>query len=1067
MSNNSNNSYWLNPLSWLQQLSPFANPTQGHQESAETTVNPIYVNQLKTVGNTVGNTYITSESSATNSVPTEPNIVTDIVTDTTLDIDAKIKINEDQIAENKLIINNNNKGIKFYTDLHNHLLDSERNKLNNLVTINKDLNNKNIALENEIVDLNTRRNDDLKKANKILLPDANILPDAIINLINNINNILKSSPPSSYDIVSQESINEDNLKDDTNEDTNEDTVVSSNDVFQGDNSTKDTALSSSSSSNDIVQDDEHDKQVISDIVSGNNVNEAVNLNSNDDLNLESNAEPLISDVVPDDNSNGNTGTNGQQTIQNNNSEDVAEFREITPITKNSCYSEDLAKLFNFFLDPNISHNISNKSDVIKIISDLMKEDDPGVTPIDQCVNKNKISNRSDINKELVNFINSEIPTDMREHYRCVQNRRTLILLYLWKKTQKLYTVYGKTMTKKIYAEQQENFKTIFKKLISEIYGNIQLSKFKNYLISCNISKTKPIFYILKIEQESTNITCTITLTTLSMILWILPEIDHDFTDRSAFIPFIKKLIKVKTKQNDNAHLLLTILENKIKPESATEMILELCNLYKIPFLNYSENKDKVIYDLDTKIPENKWASQLPKFLINDDKNIRNYSDVNDLSNLQFAQLKNLFIVNNHPITDYDSGSGPSHKERPNENKIDIPKGEINYRFNLKYDDIDILSFYTNKTTRPEKYVLRLYGIDKNGSNITRKISRLFYLNNITSNDVIKLQKQIPTNQRNLYMPALAMAKLSGDVQYFIASLVGAANNNDNNTIFMHSSKDYSTIFHVLGLRNCTYKIDGKLIDLNKKNIIGNLVSIRDRGTNFVPKSQRMIDIITLLFVILNYDNLFSSLNSSNGEDSEEIQVILNSVNVGQKRVSQNTSLNNSSRKESRTESHYYEQIKNYFNYIKKCIQNKFQTPNISLLINNLNTEMWNNLRDCIKDNVTNITIDNLNLNEYQEKVVNFNYDYVDYWIAEKIYDDIISPPVSTSSNGNSNSGSSNSDVAMNVENSNAGGSNKNKTIKHKRNKKNKTNRNKRNKRNKKNKTIRKKRKRKNKTIKYV
>ena len=92
-------------------------------------------------------------------------------------------------------------------------------------------------------------------------------------------------------------------------------------------------------------------------------------------------------------------------------------------------------------------------------------------------------------------------------------------------------------------------------------------------------------------------------------------------------------------------------------------------------------------------------------------------------------------------------------------------------------------------------------------------------------------------------------------------------------------------------------------------------------------------------------------------------------------------------------------------------------------------------------------------------VYNFTYTSMDYWIAEKIYDYIISEPLSTSSSSNSNSNI--------IYGNHRGGSKKNKTIRKKRNKKNKTNRKKRNRRNRKNKTIRKKRKRKNKTIKYV
>ena len=148
--------------------------------------------------------------------------------------------------------------------------------------------------------------------------------------------------------------------------------------------------------------------------------------------------------------------------------------------------------------------------------------------------------------------------------------------------------------------------------------------------------------------------------------------------------------------------------------------------------------------------------------------------------------------------------------------------------------------------------------------------------------------------------------------------------------------------------------------------------------------------------------------------------------------------------------------------------------NTLLIPMGIHTPSWNRLNDlfiinkfepdnfpnyCFPKYIRNI----INIKEFlsnnKRKVYNFEYTSMDYWIAEKIYDYIISPPLPSSSSGNGNG----NDVQV----MDLGGSKKNKTIKHKRNRKNKTNRNKRNRRNRRNKTIRKKRKRKNKTIKYI
>jgi hypothetical protein len=249
---------------------------------------------------------------------------------------------------------------------------------------------------------------------------------------------------------------------------------------------------------------------------------------------------------------------------------------------------------------------------------------------------------------------------------------------------------------------------------------------------------------------------------------------------------------------------------------------------------------------------------------------------------------------------------------------------------------------------------------------------------------------------------------------------------------MDSSKDYSAIFNVLSLEYCKYTIDGHIIDLNDKNIIGNLVSIRDRGTNFVPKSERMINIITLMYLCIE-----------NPDIGDENIIIINSLVTIFRCIKETM-----------------------FEIIKSHMSNLDYNSNENTLLipMGIHTPSWHVLNDFFPNNCFPKDIhDIINIKEFlsnnKRKVYNFEYTSMDYWIAEKIYDHIISPPLPSSSSGN---GTGNGVQAMD-----SGGSKKNKTIKHKRNRKNKTNRNKRNRRNRRNRTIRKKRKRKNKTIKYI
>jgi hypothetical protein len=1003
-----------------------ATKDSGSISSSTETKIPSHNNQLQTVGNTDG----TAVSSATNSAATNsaatnsvtygstsssafPQELSNIVNENILTIDATISNNEDLIE-----------GLRERLISHEQAVEQGIVYSGHEEFIPNYINGEIYRLTNEITELKKKR---LEEQQRLKDQGPDILDKATLNDINQILNL--SLAP--------------------------DDVVSEN---------AESSSASNSVSNLVAE-----TQKESFIQGSTNLSVNGQVTENSSNSSESNSAPEIQE---------------EPLIQ-----DYSNLHVISPVTKTSCYSEDLAKLFNFYLDPEninkITDNIFNSINSIfenlihQAKTHLKNPEPPQNNDINKTISPEKINIQNEItqkfkkiknsgkNRLLIEFINKKIPKNEQEIYKLTINRRILILNYLYDIAQYDISKYSirKSGKIKIICKtniSQEYFKKIILPFIKEIYSNIQVSYFKTYLIVLEKNNIKPIFYDLKIEQTNNEnkpekIVCTIKLTTLSMILWVLPEIQHDFGN-TIFIDNIKALIKAKNKNtnsiNDYDYLLLKILDTTISPESATKMFLELCNFYKIPFLNYSENKDKVIYDLDNDIPENKWSSQLPKFLINPESYVINTSDINDHSKSQFAQLDRLQISQFHPIIDYDSGSGPTHDERTDV-ILHAPVEALDYTFDLKYGDLNILMF--NKKTLESEYNLQLYRIGKNGTNLKNSVtlsSSIHYIASITTNLVNNLYSKIHQNALPYVMPSLSMAKLCGDVQYFIASLVNAANINNPKAIFMDSSKDYSAIFHVLGLKNCTYTINGiETIDLNKKNIMGNLVSIRNRGTNFVPKSQRMIDIITLLFVILNYDNLFTSLNIKNLEDGEVTRLISTESLKKPKTIS---SIN------------YYESIKDFFYEIKNCIEQQFEKPNISLLINQLNTKMWKNLCDCIKDNVANltnlinITIDNLNLNEYQEKVVNFNYDYVDYWIAEKIYDHIISQ------SGASSSGNGNGTGVQSMETVNpGGGSKKNKTIKHKRNRKNKTNRNKRNRRNRRNRTIRKKRKRKNKTIKYI
>jgi hypothetical protein len=372
----------------------------------------------------------------------------------------------------------------------------------------------------------------------------------------------------------------------------------------------------------------------------------------------------------------------------------------------------------------------------------------------------------------------------------------------------------------------------------------------------------------------------------------------------------------------------------------------------------------------------------------------------------------------------------------------------------------LLRFYISPKSRSDDsknpYRLILNSIGEYGGNLSFHWDNNLKIKNININVVEEVLKKYSNNSMKNYITSLATAKLCGDIQYLISSLICSANINDDNKnqIFMDSSKDYSAIFNVLSLEYCKYFITGKSIfdetntkprevNLNDKNIIGNLVSIRDKGTNFVPKSERMINIITLMYLCIKNQAV------GNQNDSRQFQILINMFNC----IKSNS-------------------LKILQTGISNLEHESNDNQNILLGPMGIHEPSWflfnkfykNDYRDrgfpnnCFDEYKYQINIKEL-LSKYKMNVYNFTYTSMDYWIAEKIYDYIISEPLSTSSSSNSNSNI--------IYGNHRGGSKKNKTIRKKRNKKNKTNRKKRNRRNRKNKTIRKKRKRKNKTIKYV
>jgi hypothetical protein len=774
-------------------------------------------------------------------------------------------------------------------------------------------------------------------------------------------------------------------------------------------------------------------------------------------------------------------------IVNQYVENVQPSQESEPVLQNNDKRryELLAKLFSFYLNPEFRNlnirnlNINSCKDYIRDIVRNINFNNPIIN--EETEKQNILNKYNDILAEkpntidyiLYEYINTTVGLNNEERLKHLDPINEIILIIKYLNTIK-------------YADSEDyknNFKNVYSILINKINDGIKYSIFVNYLYTIQfIEGIHPKFYQLDIRQTNndqansdteikniTTIDCTITLTTLSMIIWVMSEIYHDFGENKEpskiFTSYIRTFIKNNTDSTKGSNqILLKLIEEDtlnrkktgiITPELATEMMTLLCNHYKIPFLNLSQSRNKVLYDMHLNDSEHNWSSHLPDFLINSNTYVYNTSDINDHSKTQFANLDNLRLIDNHPVTDLDAAHQPAHRERDGTNNR-IKFNDYTYYFTLNYqsdykrkdqmsDDlttiINLLRFYISSTSRSEDsrqpYRLILNSIGKNGGNLSVRWDNSLKMRNINVNVVEKVLKDYSERSMEKYMTSLATAKLCGDIQYFISSLICAANinDNDNNNIFMDSSKDYSAIFNVLSLEYCKYTIDGHIIDLNDKNIIGNLVSIRDRGTNFVPKSERMINIITLMYLCIENPDI---------GDLPNINIINSLVTI-------------------------FRCIKEtMFNIIKNDMSNLDYNRNENTLLipMGIHTPSWNRLNDlfnpdnfpnyCFPKEIGNIKNIKEFLSNNKRKVYNFEYTSMDYWIAEKIYDHIISqPPPSSSGNGNGI-------IAMDL-----GGSKKNKTIKHKRNRKNKTNRNKRNRRNRRNKTIRKKRKRKNKTIKYI
>jgi hypothetical protein len=219
---------------------------------------------------------------------------------------------------------------------------------------------------------------------------------------------------------------------------------------------------------------------------------------------------------------------------------------------------------------------------------------------------------------------------------------------------------------------------------------------------------------------------------------------------------------------------------------------------------------------------------------------------------------------------------------------------LTYKFNLKYKDdnneYNILSiestgniFDFTKKEKKNTYNLTLYFLDLNtnpfnnqgsitinkffdattfnattftdNSNRTVKGEKpLFYITSnfiryllLNTNGILKYwftKQNTPVSftesNINKIRTALSMAKMCGDMQYSISSVVSAANNNDKEIVFLNSSRDYSAIFNVLNIypSTFTYTKDSQSVadKINKLNVMTNMSSVPSRGMFFAANS---------------------------------------------------------------------------------------------------------------------------------------------------------------------------------------------------------------------------------------
>lgn len=504
-----------------------------------------------------------------------------------------------------------------------------------------------------------------------------------------------------------------------------------------------------------------------------------------------------------------------------------------------------------------------------------------------------------------------------------------------------------------YAGINTNTINIFIEGLSQDYQAIE--KFDEYIKFYDLAKG---FYNLSIVQDDPTkiIESTITLNPLSMSIIPLAEITHDFAIPKDFAKPKIKIFNAEFTFNDemfvpivpvvpiapiapiapvvplnnvlpsfcenikkiivDPSLVEIINDNKtFNEQTATKMMLKICEKYNIPFVNESKQKINVLFDMtnhENEEDDNKsyGGTISPSYLF--DSLMLDENDANALDIVVYSQNLYYYPRINKLITGFDAGRSRTHKhlneqwerelqltQMENENNnlyYQIPN-DYKYKFNLNYNNdsdparnINILSIESDGKTdkNKNKYKLTLYFIDLDSNPISNidgqeLIIDTFidanqnplketplqnftskYIENLLINKNGVLKKIFEKNGKEFnydnvknIRTSLSMVKMCGDMQYSISSIVSAANNLGKNYVFNNGSYDYSAIFNVLNIypETFTYMKDDQELksDINKENVITNLSSIPGRGMFFAAKSKSEQSIFYLLSNFLEND----------------------------------------------------------------------------------------------------------------------------------------------------------------------------------------------------------------------